>query len=200
MNQIYFNKFLKKLKITCFQKAQWMNEWTPYLRTLLVQMDLPYSNSLSFTSKTQTWLLQAEILYSLSLPHGNNCPNFLPQRLAPRALFPAPLFQLCSTLHPPLTAHISSRDLSAHPTPRALLRLSAQSRISFTTCPCDPSLQPVITPSPRSHQISLPPGSAPVSPLLLRMSFHNRGLEVGEALHWFPPFSLSPLFFTYTLP
>ena len=92
-----------------FSKSS-MNEWTSYLRTLLVQMDLPHSSSLSFISKTQTWLLQGEILHSLSPLATTVLISFLGDlhsqgtHGATRPT-PSPAFQLCSALHPPLTAH-----------------------------------------------------------------------------------------------
>ena len=114
LTQPYKSNILQCIKriflITCFQKVQWMNEWASYLRTLLVQMDLSHSSSVSFISKTD---LNASGWDSLQpLPLGNNCPNFLPQRLALPGhswfytTYSQPLpFQLRSALHPPLTAH-----------------------------------------------------------------------------------------------
>ena len=120
-------------------------------------MDLSHSSSLSFISKTQTWLLQVEILYSLSPLATTVLISFLRDlhcQDTHDSTRPIPSPCLSSFI-PPFTLHwlltISSRHLSGHPTPRALLRLLAQPRNSFTTCPCDPSLQPVLTPSSRSH-------------------------------------------------
>lgn len=52
---------------------------------------------------------------------------------------------------PSLVPHPFPQHRSADTTSIALCGLSAQPRLSFTTCPRDPSLRPVITHSSRSH-------------------------------------------------
>lgn len=121
--------------------------------SLLVQAERPHCGGRSDFSQTQTCPLQVEApFWPLSFGISVQIPLLRDRCFqgvhACVTWAPAPFPVLA---HPSLVPHPFPQHRSADTTSIALCGLSAQPRLSFTTCPRDPSLRPVITHSSRSH-------------------------------------------------
>lgn len=121
--------------------------------SLLVQAERPHCGGRSDFSQTQTCPLQVEApFWPLSFGISVRIPLLRDRCFqgvhACVTWAPAPFPVLA---RPSLVPHPFPQHRSADTTSIALCGLSAQPRLSFTTCPRDPSLRPVITHSSRSH-------------------------------------------------